>query len=424
VRISAESPACPADPGQVNLFDAGFYATQDPHPVWAAMRSSAPLHRQVLPDGRAFYSVTRYRDACQVLGDHQAFTSERGSLLNQLGHGDAAAGKMLVATDPPRHSAIRRPLNRMFTPRAVQHHADRIQDAVRMTLAPAGHGEVFDLAHQAAMLPMAVAAGLMDLPERDWAQLTSWTGMAAAPDDPAFRIGSAGATLAIAHHGLFEYFSRLQKDRTGTAGDDLIRHLMTMSADGRPLSREEVIVNCYSLLLGANATTPHTVTGTMLALIEHGDQYRAASADPSLIPGLVEEGLRWTSPASSFLRHARRRTRLTGGWVDEGDAVAVWVGSANRDEDVFPHAYRFDITRANNRHIAFGHGAHYCLGAALARITLRVFFEEALRRFEEFELAGEPARLKSNFIAGLTSLPVRSRPRAPGPTREGACSAG
>jgi cytochrome P450 len=412
VRISAEFSPGQADPGQVNLFDAEFYATGDPHPVWAAMRSSAPLHRQVLPDGRVFYSVTRYRDACQVLGDHHAFTSERGSLLNQLGHGDAAAGMMLVATDPPRHSALRRPLNRMFTPRAVEHCADRIRDAVRMVLAPAQHGEAWDLAHQATILPMAVAAGLMNVPERDWAQLTLWTSMAAAPDDPAYRIGSAKATLAIAHHGLFEYFSRLQRDRAGTAGDDLIRHLMTMSAGERPLSREEVIVNCYSLLLGANATTPHTVTGTVLALIEHGDQYRAASTDPSLVPGLVEEGLRWTSPANSFLRHATRRTRLSGGWVEEGDAVAVWIGSANRDEDVFPHPYRFDIRRTDNRHIAFGHGAHYCLGSALARVTLRVFFEEALRLFEEFELAGEPAQLKSNFIAGLTSLPVRTRLRA------------
>ncbi|MFD6156633.1 cytochrome P450 [Nocardia sp. NPDC060256] len=411
MKIAAGVEHDPVDLDTVDLFDAEFYATGDPHRVWAQMRAHAPLHRQVLADGRAFWSVTRYSDACRVLGDHREFTSERGSLLNQLGHGDAAAGKMLVATDPPRHGELRRPLHRMFTGRALAGSIERIRDAVRAVLAAAGDGGAWDLAQHAAMLPMAVAAGLMDLPESDWAQLVRLTGMAAAPEDPAFRVGSSGATLAIAHHELFEYFSRCHRDRAGTAGSDLIRHLMTMSVAGEALTREEVVFNCYSLLLGANATTPHTVSGTVLALMEHGDQYRAA-ADPSLIRSLVEEGLRWTSPANSFLRHTTSRVRLGDGWVDEGAAVVVWIGSANRDENVFHDPYRFDITRADNRHIAFGHGPHYCLGAALARLTLRVFFEEAIGLFEEIDMSGPPIHLRSNFIAGLTSLPVRTTRRS------------
>ncbi|WP_405165484.1 cytochrome P450 [Nocardia sp. NBC_01499] len=411
MKITAAADRTRVDLDQVDLFDAQFYATGDPHSVWAAMRARAPLHRQVLADGRAFYSVTRYSDACRVLGNHREFTSERGSLLNQLGHGDAAAGKMLVATDPPRHSELRRPLHQMFTGRALAASVERIRDAVRAVLAPAHDGEVWDLAQRATMLPMAVAAGLMDLPEPDWARLVRWTGGAAAPADPVFRVGSSGATLAIAHHELFEYFSRCQRDRAGTAGDDLIRHLMTMPVAGATLTREEVVFNCYSMLLGANATTPHTVSGTVLALVEHDDQYRTAAAPPLTQP-LVEEGLRWTSPANSFLRHATSRVQLSGGWVDDGDAVAVWIGSANRDEDVFHDPYAFDITRADNRHIAFGHGPHYCLGASLARLTLRMFFEEAFELFEAFELAGPPTHLRSNFIAGLTSLPVRTTRRA------------
>jgi cytochrome P450 len=184
-----------------------------------------------------------------------------------------------------------------------------------------------------------------------------------------------------------------------------------MRAGDATLSREEAVVNCYSLLLGANATTPHTVAGTILALIEHPAEYEAVRADRSLIASLVEEGLRWTSPASSFLRHTMRDVTLSGGPVPAGDAVAVWVGSANRDETVFAEPHRFDIKRADNKHIAFGYGPHYCLGATVARITLRAFFEEVLATVEEFELAGQPRRLVSNFIAGFSAMPVRTRLR-------------
>ena len=236
--------------------------------------------------------------------------------------------------------------------------------------------------------------------------------MAAAPDDPAFQVRHPHATLAIAHHELFDYFSRQIRVReNGVGRDDLISYLMTMRAGGGPLTREEIIVNCYSVLLGANATTPHTVSGTVLALIAHDDQYRLAAADPDRIPALVEEGLRWTSPAMSFLRHAVCDVEIGGGTVPAGDPVAVWVSSANRDEDVFDDASRFDITRTPNPHIAFGFGPHHCLGAALARLTLRMFFTEALRSIDRFELAGPPVFLRSTFVAGLARLPVRTHLR-------------
>ncbi|WP_157494671.1 cytochrome P450 [Kutzneria sp. 744] len=368
------------------------------------MREHAPLHRQELPDGRVFYSVTRYEDACRVLGDHRKFTSEGGSLLNQLGHGDAAAGKMLAATDPPRHGELRRPLNSLFTGRALEATEDRIRKAVRLLLATAFDSTEWDVAQWARTLPMAVAGLVLDIPERHWADVVTWTGMAAAPEEPEFMVGDGATTLAIAHCQLIEYLAEQYVTRRATAGSDVLRRLMTMR-DGE-LSQEEVVVNCYSLLLGANATTPHTVAGTVLALLEHPDQWRAVQGDPNLVPLLVEEGLRWTSPASSFLRHARGDVRLSGGTVPDGAAVAVWVGSANRDEWSFADPNRFDIRRQPNRHIAFGAGPHYCLGASLARTTLRIFFDELVHGVDDLALAGEPRRLASNFIAGLTHLPV------------------
>jgi cytochrome P450 len=397
----------------VDLFDPSFHATGDPHAVWARLRATAPLHRQELPDGRAFWSVTRHRDVCRVLAEHRLFTSQRGSLLMQLGRGDAAAGRMLVATDPPRHAQLRRPLTRLFTGPALTAMTGLIREAARAVLAPGDDGP-WDLARRAAELPMAVAGALMGIPAQDRPELVRWTGMAAAPTDPLFAVAGEGATLAIAHHELFEYFSGLARAKAGGGADadDLVGHLLSVHAGDGPLSHDEVVVNCYSILLGANATTPHTITGTVLALMEHPGQYRAAATDPSLVPGLVEEGLRWTSPASSFLRHATEDTELAGGRVRGGDPVVAWIGSANRDETVFPDPDRFDIGRVGNRHVAFGHGPHHCLGAAMARLTLRVFFEETLRLVEAFEPAGPPVRLVSNFVAGHTHLPVRTVPRS------------
>jgi cytochrome P450 len=413
VRISSvpDGDVATVDLDAVDLFDPAYYATGDPHPIWAAMRQRAPLHRQVLPDGRAFWSVTRYEDVRRVLGSHDEFTSEGGSLLAQLGRPDAAAGRMLVATDPPRHGELRRPLVRMFGESAVAGVRDRIRRAVLAVLAPAEQGGEWDVAERAATLPMAVAAALMDIPERDWADLVRWTGAAASPNDPTFAADVHGAALGVAHRRLMTYFSRQVRDREGTEGDDVIRHLMTMSAGGDRLTRDEVVVNCYSVLLGANATTPHTIAGTVQALAERPEQYRAVRDRPDLVPSLVEEGLRWTSAANSFLRHATRRVELAGGVVDPGDAVVAWVGSANRDATVFPAPHHFDVTRTDNRHVAFGFGPHYCLGATVARTTLRLFFQEFIGLVAQLTPAGPPTHLASNFIAGYTRLPIGTRAR-------------
>jgi cytochrome P450 len=387
------------DPADVDLFDPQFYAAGDPHPVWAAMRARHPLHRQTLPDGRTFLSVTRHADACRVLGDHRGFTSERGSLLHQLGRGDAAAGKMLVSTDPPRHTQLRAPLAGALSAKVLASRELEVREAVRRILRPALEAGECDLAAVAGELPMAVAGTLMGIPPPDWPQLSQWTAMAAAPSDLTLCVRNPAATLTIAHHGLFEYFT----GQLDGHGDDLIGLLRTAIVGADRLSAEEIVYNCYSILLGANATTPHAAAGTVLAMLDH-----PAGPVTSL---LVEEGLRWTSPANSFLRYARHEVELSGGLVRAGEAVAVWIGAANRDGAVFPEPYRFDAERTHNRHIAFGFGPHYCLGAALARMTLRVFLAELFAAVGRIELVGPVRHLASHFIAGITRLPVRMRQR-------------
>ncbi|MFE2977338.1 cytochrome P450 [Streptomyces sp. NPDC059258] len=398
----------------VDLFDLDLYGTGDPHSVWDAMRAEAPLHHQVLPDGRAFWSVTRYEDVCHVLGDHRLFTSERGTVPTHLGQDDVAAGVLLTSTDPPRHTEVRRPLGSRLTARAVRSWEDSIRRSVARFLEPALDGEVFDLAEKALLLPAIVTGPLLGIPEKDWEELVRLTAMVTAPSDPHFQLGSEAATLAISHHELVGYVTEWVKHRraSGTEDDSLLHHLMSVRPGGAPLSDQEIALDGYSILLGANVTTPHTVSGTVQALIEQPEQYERAQAEPDLIPNLVEEGLRWTSAACNFMRYAVSDVPIAGGVIPAGAAVVAWIGSANRDAALFTDPHTFDLTRPNaKRQIAFGFGPHFCIGAPLARLTLRVFFEELLHRFDSLDLAGEPEHLRSYFIAGMTHLPITAQKR-------------
>ncbi|MGW0615553.1 cytochrome P450 [Streptomyces sp. NPDC002788] len=407
-------PARDVDLDSVDLFDLDLYSTGDPHPIWDVMREQAPVHHQVLPDGREFWSVTRYEDVRRVLGDHREFTSERGTVPTHLGTDDAAAGVLMTSTDPPRHTEVRRPLNAKLTARAVRSWEDKIRATVRRFLEPALDGGTFDLAEQALLLPALVTGPLLGIPEKDWAELVQLTAMVTAPSDPHFLVGSEAATLAISHHELLNYVRDWATTRRADGGEDdsLLHHLMSVRPGGEPLTDEEIALDGYSILLGANVTTPHTVSGTVQALIERPEQFAKAQADPTLIPNLVEEGLRWTSAACNFMRYAVDDVQIGGGTIPARGAVVAWIGSANRDASVFPDPHTFDITRDGaKRHGAFGFGPHFCIGAPLARMTLRIFFEELLDQFASIELAGEPQHLRSYFIAGMTHLPVAAQKR-------------
>lgn len=407
-------PPRDVDLDSVDLFDLDLYSTGDPHPIWDVMRERAPVHHQVLPDGREFWSVTRYEDVRRVLGDHREFTSERGTVPTHLGTDDAAAGVLMTSTDPPRHTEVRRPLNAKLTARAVRSWEDKIRATVRRFLEPALDGGTFDLAEQALLLPALVTGPLLGIPEKDWAELVQLTAMVTAPSDPHFLVGSEAATLAISHHELLNYVRDWATTRRADGGEDdsLLHHLMSVRPGGEPLSDEEIALDGYSILLGANVTTPHTVSGTVQALVERPEQFAKAQADPTLIPNLVEEGLRWTSAACNFMRYAVDDVQIGGGTIPARGAVVAWIGSANRDASVFPDPHTFDITRDGaKRHGAFGFGPHFCIGAPLARMTLRIFFEELLEEFASIELAGEPEHLRSYFIAGMTHMPIAAQKR-------------
>jgi cytochrome P450 len=406
------------DLGGIDLIDPFLFGDGEPHPIFAALRALHELHWQ--PVGElGFWSVARHADATAVLSDTDAFTSERGTLIGLLGSDDPASGGQMAVTDPPRHALLRRPIGQPLRARAVEGHLDRLRRQVRTLLAPLVDGETLNFARAMMELSTSVAGLVMGLPESDWPRLTTLATTAIAPDDPDFAApGGREATLALAHRELFAYFLDLVTDRRrrGADGTDLVSVLMSIRMeDGQPMPTGVILANCYSLLMGASVTSPHVPISTLLHLIETGGYPDWATDERRLADG-VEESLRWSSPANHFMRYATRDVKLSGSKICTGDAVVVWIGSANRDERVFNDPYRFTIARTPNPHIAFGAGPHYCVGHHAARQTLRLLFEEMGSTFEDFEAVAPARHLCSNFVAGIKEFRVRAATR---PTARG-----
>jgi cytochrome P450 len=390
---------------RIDLYDPALYARGDAHLVWRTLRDECPVFWNAHP-APGFWAVTRYQDVRRVLRDHDAFTSERGIVLWSLGVPDPAAGKMVAVTDPPRHQRLREPLSKPLTRHAVCDHEGWLRELVRRTVAPAWDSDVWDVAEAFARLPVASVGTLMDFPPADTEQLLQWTYAAVAPLDPRYQTGSMEATLLRAHHEIMNYFRRRVRERRTALGKDLLSHLLTAQVDGRPMTDEEVIVNCYNIFLGAAVTTSQAITTTLIALAEQGGGVGRWPARAPLATA-IEEALRWSSPTMNFLRHARRDLELHGVTIGEGDAVLASIASANRDERVFADPYVFDPARTPNPHLAFGGGAHYCIGQSLARLTLQLVFEEFVTKLECFELVEPPVHLASNLAAGVVSAPMR-----------------
>jgi cytochrome P450 len=403
---------CPIHIGADDLVDPFLYADGNAHEIWRQLRDVAGLSWRQVDESRGFWSAVRFSDADFVLSNPALFTSERGTLLDLLGTDDPAGGTQLAVTDPPRHTEMQTRLKKALALKAVDRQREMIRAKVLGLIEPLDDGGVFDFAQAMLAMPMSVTGTMMGLPERDWDWLTRINTTCIAPDDPDYQSAEGRAiTLAVAHHELFGYFQDLVRHRRDHLGDDLISVLITTRFEGRHMSLGEIVSNCYSLLLGANVTTPHSPNFVMAEFTETGILADWA-AHPEVSFTAVEEALRWASPVNHFLRYATSDVELSGTPISAGDAVVVWLGAANRDDRAFPDASTFDIRRKPNKHLAFGAGPHYCVGHSVARVTLRVLFAELLARFEDFRLAGQPERLVSNFVSGYKHVPITARRRA------------
>lgn len=411
MKLDKPAPPESVDLDAVDVTDPLLYAHGDPHSIWNAMRHRDPVRWQHVDETNGFWSVTKFEDAELVLRDHTLFTSERGTMLNLLGRQDPASGRQMAATDPPRQTRMREPVRRALASKHVEKYREAVTTEVRRLLLPAAGGEPFDFAQAMMSLPMATASTMMGLPQEDWERLTRLTAMSIAPADPEFtEPGGVDATLKRAHRELFAYFHNILRLRRRNPGEDLISLLMEMEIDGRKLGPGAILSNCYGLILGANVTTPFVPSAAMAEIVATPalDTWRN---DPTLLNTGIDEALRWSSPANHFMRYARQDVELRGKEIRSGEAVVAWLGSANRDDEVVADPFTFDVRRKPNRHIAFGSGAHYCVGHAVARMSLKILFTELFAAFDGFEITGDTEHLHSNFVAGIKHMPMTMKLR-------------
>ncbi|MFE4171522.1 cytochrome P450 [Streptomyces sp. NPDC056909] len=413
--IISKPPFCPVHFEAPDLLDSGFHASTDMHALWAELRENQPLYRADPGGGREpFWVVTRHEDVSRVLRSHAEFSSRRGTILSilDLNTPDIATDNMLADTDPPRHREFREPLNKAFAPRVVATQEELLRNLARDMLQSALQADVYDIAKSTMMFPMAVTGTLMGLPPESWERLVELVMMTIAYDDPDYSTGSGQATVRQARHELFEYFREEFSSRSRDDADpDVIGTLRAMDLTEGPLSQEQALLNCFVLLIGANVTTPHALCTLFTLWAEHPEQFQAVRENPDLRASCLQELLRWSSPVTALMRYAVTDLELHGRTIRAGEPVSAWLGSANRDERVFKDPYTFDVTRQPNRHVAFGVGPHYCIGAGLAKVGLEIFLDEMLDLVDTVEIAGEVRHVASHFVPGYKNMPVRFTPR-------------
>ncbi|MGQ0803529.1 MAG: cytochrome P450 [Actinomycetota bacterium] len=384
------------DAAGIDLADVDLFRDGIPHDLFTILRRDAP----VSSNGR-FWSVVRHADAVSATRDPTLSSNAGIMLFDQPGLVSGDAPHMMIEMDPPQHTRYRRLVNKGFTPRMVGRLEDHVREISGGFIDQATSKSdtcdfVVDVASQ---LPMQVIAELLGVPAGDRQKVADWSNAVIAFDDEQ----PAMAPMAA----MYRYSEELAKAKGEDPGDDLMTALLDAEVDGEHLSPAEVNLFFLLLAVAGNETTRTAIGHGMLAFCERPDQWRRLRADRSLVPTAVEEILRWSTPIIHFRRTAKEATEIGGQAIKSGDRVVVWYCSANFDEDVFDDPTRFDVGREPNDHVAFGGGGpHFCLGANLARLEIRVMFEELLDRFAHVELAGPVERIRSNFTNGLRHMPV------------------
>ncbi|WP_406302581.1 cytochrome P450 [Streptomyces sp. NBC_00885] len=388
-------------PPEINLVDPKLYSDGDPFVQWRWLRANEPMYWHPPTDLPGFWALTRYDDIRAAYRDSETFSSAQGILLRPADHGaDPGGGRTLALTDAPRHGQLRGLVDKWFAVRSVRAIEAEMHDVARDVIDKALElGSCDFVADIAARVPLYVICKMLGVPRSDWDRLYTLTSQ-------AFGAGDA-ATRRFAHLDILGYFEELQEEKADDPADDLVSVLATASVDGKPLDADDIILNCNNLLVGGTENTRIAAAGGMLALLEHPEQWQRLSEDQALLPGAVEEILRWTSTATHIMRTAVRPAEIHGRRVEVGDRVTFWLPSANRDETIFDEPDRFDITRQPNRHLSLGYGEHFCLGSMLARVELRLLYKELLARSIRVELDGEPKLLDSIVVNGPELMPVK-----------------
>ncbi|MGI8824612.1 MAG: cytochrome P450 [Chloroflexota bacterium] len=401
------------------------FAEGVPHETFRLLRREAPIYWYEWKLGRAFWCITRHSDLVTTHRDTETFSSEIGATaLEDLDPEQIEARKSMLDTDPPRHTRLRALVTKDFTPRALSAYEMLLRELSREIIDRASHHSELDFVQEiAAVLPIRVLAQILGVPDADTPQLIEWSDRMIGNTDPDFadvlldspeseeyRLLPFRSPAALE---VFEYGHRMGEDRRKHPKDDIVSKLVQAEIDGDRLTEREFDTIFLLLVVAGNETTRQAIAHGMRALIEHPDQMesmRERRQDVTFMKTATEEIVRWATPVMHFRRTATRDVEMRGILIRAGDKVVTWYISANHDEEVFVEPFRFDLSRRPNDHVSFGKGGpHHCLGAHLARLEIRIMFEELLPRMADVGMLSEPERMRSNFTNAIKRMPVRVR---------------
>lgn len=410
----------PVPLADVNLADLDTFEHGDVFAMFETLRKESPVHWTPETDGgKGFWSITRYEDIEYIDKQTDIFTSTKFTNLEEPPEEYMELRRSILESDGSRHQALRKLLMRDFSVAQLRRYEEFLRDLARASIDEAFKKEEVDFVDAiAADFPINVLARLLDVPDEKIPQLISWGNEIVGFSDPEYARVLVGSEEAKEYTHLpfrspvsleiFEYGRQLAKERKGKDGEDLVSKLVNrIPEDGIPLSQEHFDNYFLLLVVAGNETTRQAITLSMKALMDNPDQMQYFIDNPDKTQQAVEELIRYASPVYHFRRTATQDTELHGQKIKEGDKVVMWFASGNRDESRFENPYDLDLTRFPNDHLTFGKGPHACMGANMARLEIKILFEELLPRLAEIKQTGDMVRVRSNFVRGVKRFPVK-----------------
>ena len=382
------------------------------HAALGHLRANAPVSWVEVPNYRPFWAITKHADVMDIERDNVLFTNwPRPVLTTEEGDElQAAAGvRTLIHLDDPQHRVVRAIGADWFRPKAMRALKVRVDELAKnyvdkMLMV----GPECDFVQEVAVnYPLYVIMSLLGIPESDFPRMLKLTQELFGSDDSEFKRGSSNEDQLPALLDMFGYFNTVTASRREHPTEDLASAIANARIDGKPLSDIDTVSYYLIVATAGHDTTSATISGGLHGLIENPDQLHRLRENLDLMPSATEEMIRWATPVKEFMRTAADDTTVRGVPIAAGESVLLSYVSANRDEDVFSDPFRFDVGRDPNKHLAFGYGVHFCLGAALARMEVNSFFAELLPRLKSIELTGDPEFVATTFVGGLKHLPVR-----------------
>ena len=391
-----------------------------PHEAWTRLRREAPVHRFERGVKIPFWAITKHEDVVALSRrPRQNLNAPRLAVFPEFAppSEDEREIRHLLVMDAPDHGLYRKLTAPWFTPRSVRRLEASIERITREILdGLANEGETSEMdfvTSVSAPVPLAVLAELLGVPRSDWKLMFRWTNAIVGADDPEYRQGESSQASAIeSRRTLFAYFWEMVQERRRQPREDIVTVLAQAEVDGKPLPPRELLSYCFLLVVAGNETTRNAMSGGLVTFLDHPGELEKLRCDPTLAASAAEEVARWTTPVIQFCRTPVEDIELRGQKIRAGESMCLFYPSANRDEDVFEEPFAFRIERQPNPHLAFGIGEHFCLGANLARLELRILFRQLAERLLEAEVTGPVERLRSSFLGGVKHVPLRYRLRA------------